>query len=215
MAKAYDTVVARKLVKELVLRDVNHPSIIIWDNGNEGGWNRAVDGDFHLYDPQQRFVMHPWEKFNGTETKHYPDFNYVTNAVLYGREVFYPTEFMHGLFDGGHGAGLEDFWNEMKKHQGFSGGFLWALHDEGVVRTDSSGKIDVAGNQAADGIVGPHREKEASFYTIKELWSPVYIDQQNLPQNFKGKLPIENRYLYNNLNECKFEWKLACTSKTK
>ena len=211
--KAYDTPVARKLVKELVMRDVNHPSIIIWDNGNEGGWNRSVDSDFHLYDPQKRFVMHPWEKFNGTETKHYPDFNYVTNAVLYGREVFYPTEFMHGLFDGGHGAGLEDFWNEMKKHQGFSGGFLWALHDEGVVRTDSSGKIDVAGNQAADGIVGPHREKEASFYTIKALWSPVYINQQNLPQNFKGKLPIDNRYLYTNLNECKFEWKLVSLPK--
>ncbi|MGI8635949.1 MAG: glycoside hydrolase family 2 protein, partial [Segetibacter sp.] len=41
---AYDTVIARKLVKELVIRDVNHPSIVIWDNGNEGGWNRAVDG---------------------------------------------------------------------------------------------------------------------------------------------------------------------------
>lgn len=57
--KAYDTVVGRKLVKELVIRDVNHPSIIIWDNGNEGGWNRALDGDYDLYDPQKRFVMHP------------------------------------------------------------------------------------------------------------------------------------------------------------
>ena len=59
----------RKLVKELVIRDVNHPSIIIWDNGNEGGWNRALDSDYDLYDPQKRFVMHPWERFNGTETK--------------------------------------------------------------------------------------------------------------------------------------------------
>ena len=209
--KAYDTLVGRKLVKEMVLRDVNHPSIIIWDNGNEGGWNRALDEDFHWYDPQKRFVMHPWEKFNGTETKHYPDFNYVTNAVLYGSEVFYPTEFMHGLFDGGHGAGLEDFWNEMRKHRGFSGGFLWAMHDEGVVRTDSVDKIDVAGNQAPDGIVGPHREKEGSFYTIKTLWSPIYIDQQTLPKN--RKIAVENRYLYTNLNECKFEWWLTNLSK--
>lgn len=206
--KAYDTVVGRRLVKEMVLRDVNHPSIIIWDNGNEGGWNRALDPDFHLYDPQKRFVMHPWEKFNGTETKHYPDFNYITNAALYGDEVFYPTEFMHGLFDGGHGAALEDFWNEMMKHRGFAGGFLWALHDEGAVRTDSAGKIDVAGNSAPDGIVGPHREKEGSFYTIKEIWSPVYINRRTLPKNFKGRIEIENRYLYTNLNQCKFEWKL-------
>jgi len=211
--KAYDTIIGRKLVKEMVLHDVNHPSIIIWDNGNEGGWNRALDGDFHWYDPQKRFVMHPWEKFNGTETKHYQDFNYVTNAVLYGSEVYYPTEFMHGLFDGGHGAGLDDFWNEMMKHRGFAGGFLWALHDEGVVRTDSGNKIDVVGNAAPDGIVGPHREKEASYFTIKEIWSPVYINTKSIPRIFNGKIEIENRFLYTNLSQCKFEWKLVTYSK--
>ncbi|MCW3091621.1 MAG: glycoside hydrolase family 2 [Ferruginibacter sp.] len=211
--KAYDTIVGRKLVKEMVLRDVNHPSIIIWDNGNEGGWNRALDSDYTWYDPQQRFVMHPWEKFNGTETKHYPDFNYVTNAVLYGNEVFYPTEFMHGLFDGGHGAGLDDFWNEMMKHRAFAGGFLWSLHDEGVVRTDKKDSIDIAGNSAPDGIVGPHREKEASYYTIKEIWSPVQVLNKSIPLHFDGKIAIENRYLYTNLSQCKFDWKLVSFAK--
>ncbi|MBC7947364.1 MAG: glycoside hydrolase family 2 [Chitinophagaceae bacterium] len=211
--KGYDTIVGRKLVREMVLRDVNHPSIIIWANGNEGGWNRALDGDYALYDPQMRFVMHPWEKFNGTETKHYPDFNYITNAVLYGNEVFYPTEFMHGLFDGGHGAGLDDFWNEMMKHRAFAGGFLWSLHDEGVVRTDRNDSIDVAGNAAPDGIVGPHREKEGSFYTIKEIWSPVYFNTKTIQKKFIGKIEIENRYLYTNLSQCKFEWKLISLPK--
>jgi hypothetical protein len=120
---------------------------------------------------------------------------------------------MHGLFDGGHGAGLEDFWNEMMKHRGFAGGFLWALHDEGVVRTDSSNIIDLHGNNAPDGIVGPYREKEASYYTIKELWSPVYIDKKSIPENFTGKIEVENRYLYTNLSQCKFEWQLVGLSK--
>ena len=205
--KAYDTLPGRKLLKEMVLRDVNHPSIIIWANGNEGGWNRALDHDFDWYDPQHRFVMHPWEKFNGTETKHYPDFNYVANSVLYGDEVYYPTEFMHGLYDGGHGAGLDDFWNEMNKHKHFAGAFLWSLHDEGVVRTDRGGKIDIAGNLAPDGIVGPHREKEASYFTIKEIWSPVYISNQTISPQFSGRLQVENRYLYTNLQQCTYTWK--------
>ena len=35
----YDTEIARKLVKATVTRDVNHPSVVIWDNGNESGNN--------------------------------------------------------------------------------------------------------------------------------------------------------------------------------
>ncbi len=210
---AYDTTVGRKLVKELVVRDVNHPSVVIWDNGNEGGWNRALDGDYALYDPQKRHVIHPWERFNGTNTKHYPDFKYVQNEVANAKEVFFPTEFMHGLFDGGHGAALEDFWNEMLKHPHLGGGFLWSFHDEGVVRGDRHDSIDVAGNAAPDGITGPHREKEASYYTIKELWSPVYIDSRSITQNFNGNIEVENRYLYTNLNQCKFEWKIVALPK--
>jgi hypothetical protein len=204
--KAYDTVTARRLVKELVIRDVNHPSIVLWDNGNEGGWNRAVDGDFAWYDPQKRHVIHPWERFNGTNTKHYPDYKYVQNEVANPKEVFFPTEFMHGLFDGGHGAALEDFWNLMMRHPYFAGGFLWSLHDEGVVRADRHDSLDLAGNAAPDGIVGPYREKEASYYTIKELWSPVYIDSK---VSFTGSLEVQNRYLYTNLNQCKFDWELV------
>lgn len=206
---AYDTIVACKLVKELVVRDVNHPSIVIWDNGNEGGWNRAVDGDYDWYDPQKRLVIHPWERFNGTNTKHYPDFKYIQTEVANAKEVFFPTEFMHGLFDGGHGAALEDFWNEMMKHPHAAGGFLWSLHDEGIVRADRHDSIDVAGNRGPDGIVGPHREKEGSYYTIKELWSPVYIDSKINPKDVNGRIVIENRFLYTNLNACRYTWKMV------
>ncbi|MBD1395359.1 glycoside hydrolase family 2 protein [Mucilaginibacter glaciei] len=205
----YDTIVGRKLVKELVVRDVNHPSVVIWDNGNEGGFNFALDNDYAKYDPQNRLVIHPWERFNGTDTKHYPDYNYIQNSVLYGKEVFFPTEFMHGLQDGGHGAGLDDFWNLMLQHPYAAGGFLWSFHDEGVARTDRNGQIDIQGNAAPDGIVGPHREKEGSYYTIKEIWSPVQISLKALPQNFDGNLTVENRYIYTNLNKCRFEWKLV------
>ena len=210
----YDTLVGRTLVRELVERDVNHPSVVLWANGNEGGFNFDLDADYPKYDPQNRFVIHPWAKFNGTDTKHYPDYNYVQNSVLYGQDVFFPTEFMHGLYDGGHGAGLEDFWSLMLKHPHSAGGFLWAFHDEGTARTDSSGILDVAGNLAPDGILGPHREKEGSFYAIKEIWSPIVIINKTIPLNFDGSLEIENRYLYTNLNACSFQWKLVSFPKS-
>ena len=206
---AYDTVTGRRLVKELVIRDVNHPSIVIWDNGNEGGWNRALDNDYQLYDPQHRLVIHPWEKFNGTDTKHYPDYNYVVNSSLYSKEIFFPTEFMHGLYDGGHGAGLDDFWNLILQHPYAAGGFLWSFHDEGIVRMDKDSVMDTDGNHAPDGIVGPYREKEGSFFTIREIWSPVFIKQAAITSSFNGNIEIANRYLYTNLNKCSFSWKLV------
>jgi hypothetical protein len=205
----YDTNVGRKLVKEMMVRDVNHPSIVLWDNGNEGGWNRDLDKDYPLYDPQKRVVIHPWERFNNTDTKHYPVYNYVVNSNLYGNDIFFPTEFMHGLYDGGHGAGLDDFWTAMLSNPRNAGGFLWVYADGAIVRTDKDNILDADGNHAPDGIVGPHREKEASFYTIKEIWSPVYISNSALPQNFDGRLNIENRYMYTNLNKCSFSWKLV------
>jgi len=205
----YDTLVGRKLVKELVVRDVNHPSIVFWDNGNEGGWNRGLDNDYALYDPQKRVVIHPWEKFNGTDTKHYPDYNYMVKAADSGQEVFFPTEFMHGLYDGGAGAALDDFWREMIRHPHGAGGFIWVFSDEAVVRTDKNGEYDTDGNHAPDGIVGPHREKEGSFYTIKEIWSPVYIEPKPINAGFDGKIQVENRYSFTNLNQCSFKWRLV------
>ncbi len=205
----YDDTTGHRLVKELVIRDVNHPSVVIWDNGNEGGFNRNLDNDYDLYDPQKRLVIHPWEKFNGTNTKHYPDFNYLENTALYGTEVYFPTELIHGLYDGGLGAGLDDYWNLMRRMPLSAGGFLWVFADEGIVRRDLNDSIDTHSNNAPDGIVGPHREKEGSFYTIKEIWSPVYIGQQFIPQNFDGKLLVENRYMFTNLNQCIFKWKLV------
>jgi beta-galactosidase/beta-glucuronidase len=38
---------------------VNHPSILFWDNGNEGGWNSENDDEFAKHDPQKRPVLHP------------------------------------------------------------------------------------------------------------------------------------------------------------
>jgi len=205
----YDSVVGKKLVKEMVVRDVNHPSIIFWDNGNEGGWNTALDDQFKLYDPQNRTVLHPWEKFNGTDTRHYPDYNYITNSALYGTDVFFPTEFMHGNYDGGAGAGLEDYWNAILNHPLGAGGFIWVFADGGIMRTDKDSAMDTSNDSAPDGIVGPHREKEASFFTIKELWSPVAIHTQTIGPDFDGRISVENRYNYTNLNQCKFYWKLV------
>ena len=210
---SYDTPTSKRLIKQTVIRDVNHPSILFWDNGNEGGWNPETDDEFAKYDPQKRNVLHPWELFGGIDTDHYEGYKSVQNKMQ-GENIFMPTEHLHGLYDGGHGAGLDDFWKIMWGNKLNGGMFLWVFADEGVVRMDKNGMIDTDMNHAPDGILGPFHEKEASFYTIKEIWSPVYIETENkLQADFNGEIPVENRYDFTNLNECTFKWKLITYTK--
>ncbi|WP_289660149.1 glycoside hydrolase family 2 protein [Flavobacterium panacagri] len=207
---SYDTETGTKLVGEMVTRDVNHPSVIIWDNGNEGGWNYEVDKVFAEKDPQKRIVIHPWADFNGWDTHHYPTYLTGMHRFNAGENVFFPTEFMHGTYDNGHGAALEDFWNRYKESPLFAGGFMWAMLDEAVKRSDWTGdvKFDSKGSLAADGILGPHREKEGSYYTVKEVWAPIQFQPKQVTPNFDGSFLITNDYLFSNLNSCRMEFKV-------
>ena len=206
---AYDTRVGSILAQEMLVKDLNHPSIVVWDNGNEGGWNKDLDHFFDELDPQKRPLIHPWAEFRGTDTQHYKDYNYGVSTHQQGRNIVFPTEFLHGLYDGGHGAGLEDYWNMMLRNPLSAGGFLWDYADEAVVRTDKEGILDTRGNNAADGILGPYLEKEGSYFVIKEIWSPVFFETRYISSTFNGEFPIENRYIYTNLKNCKFTYKLV------
>jgi len=205
---AHDTEVGRRLVREMVERDVNHPAILFWDNGNEGGWNRELDGEFALYDPQRRGVLHPWELHDGMDTKHYPTYQDLTKRLA-GPNILMPTEFMHALYDGGAGAGLEDYWKAISTSPVGGGGFIWDFADEGVLRTDQGGRIDTYSTYAPDGIVGPHMEKEGSFYTVRDVWCPVQIEPPLLDEHFNGALSVQNHYSFTSLEQCRFSWRLV------
>ena len=208
----YDTTIGPKRIKELILKDENHPSVVIWDHGNEGGHDLDNEKWFHYYDIQKRPVIYPWLNKNGVDTHHYIPYNFGINRFAFGNDVFMPTEFLHGLYDGGHGAGLHDVWRQFLTNPRAAGGFLWVFTDEAVLRTDKEGIVyDGNGNQGPDGILGPHREKEGSFYTIKELWSPVQIEPVVINPLWNGKLYLKNSYIYTNLNKVTFSWKAIKT----
>ncbi|WP_080905997.1 glycoside hydrolase family 2 protein [Parabacteroides sp. Marseille-P3160] len=202
---AYDTPAGRKLVREMVTRDVNHPCVVMWSNGNEGGFNFDLLPDYARYDIQKRQVIHPWLEEEVVNTFHYIPYGVGSHFFFEGNKVFFPTEFLHGLYDGGHGAGLDDYWKLMQDNPLSAGGFLWDFADQGVVRNDKRNIMDTDGNHAADGILGPYREKEGSFYTIKEVWSPIYLEGTTfLPLSFDGFIRVQNRYHFTNLKQCSF-----------
>ncbi len=215
--KWYSTKAGEPLVKEMVLRDINHPSIIFWDNGNEGGTNKELDDDFVKWDFQQRPVIHPHHRpgnqFNGIDCNHYEDY-YSTQKILNDSLIYMPTEMLHSQDDGGGGAAMDDFWNLHWKSQKSGGVFIWALVDEAIVRTDLNNALDANGLNANDGILGPHREKEGSYYALREIFSLIKLNMPvELPADFTGRIELDNRFHFINANRCAFYWVLVNYSK--
>ena len=208
---AYDLPTGKILIGEMVRRDVNHPSILFWDNGNEGGWTTANDGEFAKWDPQARHVFHPRATDHGVNDPHYPTYAQVVAGVD-GPQVYFPTEFQHGLYDGGLGSAFHDFWDVMKNGKAFGGAMFWTFVDDGVARTDEGGKIDNFGNYAPDGIMGPHREKEGSYFTVKQIWSPVQVSEF-ANNSASATVKVENSYDFTNLDQCSFGWEAAALPK--
>ena len=222
----YDDTTAIRMVREMVMRDVNYPCVFIWSNGNEGGWNRTVDPLFAELDIQRRHVVHPWSDFGDIDTHHYPAYQTGTYRLHNGQKIFMPTEFLHGKYDKGQGAALEDMWSHWTRSPLFAGAFIWAYVDEAVRRTDlptgkSAGKhfgqrgfnikdciLDSDGGHGPDGCMDPYRQPEASFYTIREVWSPIYIDRLHITPSFDGRVLVTNRYLFTHLDECSMRYRV-------
>ena len=215
---AIDTTDGVSHIYEMIRRDVNDPCIIAWDNGNEGGWNHDLDGGnagstnyFDLYDVQNRMVILPGANggsFMNLFDYHYPSYNTFTNNLGAGKTAFSCTEIRHALYDGGGGASLQEYWDAERTAPNGVGMFVWSWDDEGVIRVDQGGIMDVRGSSAPDGIVGPFREKEASYYSYKKIYSPVQIGAPN-SSTFNGMLAVSNRFDFTDLSQCTFDWQLG------
>jgi hypothetical protein len=207
-------------VFEMIRRDVNHPSIIAWDNGNEtsygaglgnlDGGNSGATNYYALYDVQGRQVVRPGvnSTFQSLFDQHYPSYGTFTNNLGLGKTAYSCTEILHALYDGGGGMSLQEYWDAERMAPNGVGMWTWSWDDEGIVRNDQGGIMDVRGSSAPDGIVGPYREKEASYYSYKEVYSPVQIGAPN-PVTFTGTLAISNRFDFTDLSQCTFDWQLG------
>lgn len=202
----YRTATGTKILREMMATDANHPCIFVWGNGNEGGNNLNFDRLFAELDPQRRHVVHPWARWNGVDCHHYPAYQTGAGRLHNGYEVFMPTEFLHSQYDKGGGASLDEYWAQWSRNPMFAGGFIWAWADEGVTRTDRGDSIDTDGPNAPDGIVGPHREREGSWYTIRDVWSPVQIAPLTVRPSWNGTLTVSNRWLFSRMTECSMRY---------
>ena len=110
----------------------------------------------------------------------------------------------------------------MYSNPGIAGGAIWEWSDDvfhvppsGHERERFQGYLDPETGRwlvgyGPWGIVDSWLRKKPEFWNVKKAYSPVRIQQhETIPADSSGRLriPVENRYVFTNLNELRIEWK--------
>lgn len=139
-------------VRQLVLRDRNHPCVLFWSAGNESGEGpniAEVIKEGKKYDPTRYFMYggnayaHPAEDIIGPR---YPaPFELEMNTALTPESEDSRPSFMDEYLSvaGNAGGGLDEYWDIIRRHPRLMGGAIWDFVNPGLtdhVRplTDSS-----------------------------------------------------------------------------
>lgn len=210
--------------QRMVLRDVNHPSIIVWSLGNEAGYgpNHDVMADWiRKYDPSRLIHYEGKEPGYGPLPNHYDIIANMYPSVdlmikLHDENPERPVilcEYSHAM--GNSNGNIFKYWDAIYKYPRIQGAFIWDWMDQGLLRTDENGSYYVYGgdfgeelhdgNFCINGVVSPDRKPHPGLYEIKH-------HMQNAKVTWDGKDPnkfrLENRYFFQSLDHLTGEWEL-------
>jgi beta-galactosidase len=153
-------------VSRMVLRDKNHPSVIMWSLGNESGyganhdaaagWVRRADPGRPLH--YQGAIAGDW--FSGQAASDvlcpmYPSIDDIVAYASSGRPSARPLimcEYSHAM--GNSNGTLADYWAAIEAAPGLQGGFVWEFRDHGILQRVADGRPAGTGAYSA-GIAAP------------------------------------------------------------
>lgn len=205
--------------KRMVLRDRNHPCVIIWSLGNESGYGknhdsmanyiRTIDnsrpihyeGAFDAGIVDIVSVMYPTVEFLEEQGKKKE------------KRPFFMCEYAHAM---GNGPGsLKEYWDVIYKYPRLMGGCVWEWADHGIRKIENNkeffaygGDFDDHpndGNFCIDGLMFPDRKPYPGIIEYKKAIEPVRIEEIDAAE---GKFRITNTYDFLNLNVLSITWEL-------
>ncbi len=187
----YEKLVTTK-IRNMYLRDKNHPSIILWSLGNESGSGlnfikmkevlKALNPEA-LTHYENAYFDHRYEDCSDVLSMMYPTPQKVKEILDVGvSKPFILCEYAHAM--GNSLGNVQEYLDLVDRYPSFQGGFVWDYLDQsfrnkehgiyfyGGDFDDRPNDLDFCGN----GIL-PSREKKdtAKGLALKELYSPLKI----------------------------------------
>ena len=226
-------------VQRNVIRDKNHPCVLIWSLGNEAGFGYAYQNAGRWtkeYDPTRltHYESSTWDHSNRFDKSMLDLYSrmYATTEEVDSyfaeegpKKPFIQCEFVHAM---GNGPGdIEDYYQQIMKYDGFCGGFVWEWCDhavnQGVAENGKTmygyggdfGEYPHDGNFCMDGLVYPDRTPHTGVYEWKNVVRPVrarLVDAHKVTLALKNMLDFTDMAGAITLSyECKADGELLCS----
>ncbi|GHV58028.1 beta-galactosidase [Bacteroidia bacterium] len=176
----------------MVERDKNHPSVLIWSMGNESGWGVNFDAAYvaiKRIDTEKRPVH--YESKNPAYAPVLSRYDIISDMYpslekiirFFNEDASRPViicEYVHSM--GNSVGNFRKYWNLFYQYERMQGGFTWDWVDQGLLSKDKNGKTywniinHIDGANANDGLVNPDRTPQPELYEVKKVF-----------QNFNAK----------------------------
>jgi beta-galactosidase len=210
----------------MVLRDRNHPSVIIWSLGNESGMGRNIDAEadaVRALDPTRPIHWEPIVR-DASMSRRVSDiippmYPTIERLVAFAedpnddRPVFM-CEYAHAM--GNSCGNLREYWEAIEAHPRLRGGFIWDWVDQGLEQVAEDGRVWFAyggdfceephdGNFCINGLVSPDRTVHPALLEYKKLMEPARIEALDA---LAGTIRVTNHYDFATLAGLRGEWAL-------
>jgi len=227
-------------LSRMLERDKNHPSIIIWSLGNEAGngynfyrgylWMKERDPSRPIQ--YERATVGAWSgkglKYDWNSDIISPMYSSPSGMLEYIKGNPNPTrpfiqcEYAHAMWNSM--GNFKDYWDLIRAHDNFQGGFIWDMIDQSVYKTREDGSVVFAyggdfgpkdvpssNNFLNNGVFTPERKPNPHAFEVQSVY-------QNIHTSWKKKesvtINVFNEFFFKDLSNVSLHWNLIVDGKT-
>lgn len=209
-------------VQNMMERDKNYPSIIIWSMGNEAGdgVNFTTCYEWLKHRDPSRPVQYERALLGPNTDIFCPMYASIQYIEKYGQQPqtrpLILCEYAHAM--GNSTGNLQDYWDVIEKYDHLQGAFIWDWVDQGILVADESGTeyyayggdfggkdVPSDGNFCINGLISPDRTPHPAMEEVKKVYQPLGIEPVN---PLGGRFHIINKHDFLNLSHFNLRWEI-------